>query len=115
METKVTGSHAPTPNSMLLSNRVAANAPMRPNTETDRDQGHSLSDNKPKDVRLGRAQSHADPDFVGTLSHRVRHHAVNADRGENKCRASEDRQQESIETWSGQGARDVFVKDANAS
>src|SRR5580704_3715206 len=50
--------------------------------ETDRDDQHPFADGHAQDVEPLGAECDADSDFVRALAKRVRHHTVDADRGE---------------------------------
>src|SRR5205814_6697711 len=57
--------------------------------QTDRSEQHPLAQNQLKDLTTLRAQSHANPKLARPLTYRIGHHAINADRGENKCEQSQ--------------------------
>ena len=57
------------------------------------DQAAGLRDDQAQYIRTLRAERHAHADFVGSLDDEERHHAVNADRGEDKCDAGKNREE----------------------
>ena len=79
---KTTGSQAPTPNSKVAINRVRPKAAAQSDNHPDQRQAHPLHDNHILDVRGTRAEGQPNADLLSALVNRIRHQAVDADRGE---------------------------------
>src|ERR1035437_4447970 len=63
------------------------------NDESDGELRHALREDQTHDVGAGRAQGHADADFLRALADRVRDHRVEPDRGEGERDGGEDGEQ----------------------
>src|SRR6266567_9363924 len=61
--------------------------------QADRSQQHSLTQNQLKNLAALRAQRHANTKLARPLTYRIGHHAINADRGENKREQSQTAEQ----------------------
>src|SRR2546423_4982512 len=61
--------------------------------KTGHDQPQSLAGDEPQDVAGLRAESHAHSDLLCPLPDRIRHHAVESERGEKKREPGEDREE----------------------
>ena len=78
----VHGSSGSTWYSNRSSSRVSAPAATSPATTPIRDEAQRLAEHEAQHRGRRRAERHADADFLRPLPHRVRHHAVDADRRE---------------------------------
>ena len=68
-------------------------------------QAHAARADQADHIARARAERHADADFVGALRHRVRDHAVDAERGEDQRERGEEGQQQRQEARAGTGGR----------
>ena len=89
MPANVIGSFGPTWNRSPRSNRVAGIAATSPSPRPSPTRAQVLPDDHADDLALSRAERHADAEFPRALRDRIRDDAVDAERGEQQCRARE--------------------------
>ena len=82
MAANVHGSSGSTPYSNALQQPRKHPRGHQPRGDADEDEAERMAEHETKHRRGRRAQRHANADFLGPLAHRVRHHAVDADRRE---------------------------------
>ena len=82
----VAGSVGVTPHNCDAMSRVSASAPARPHDESAADERQRPAADERDDLDAAGAERAANADLARALTHRVRHHAVGADRREQRRR-----------------------------
>ena len=72
---------------------VLRSATIKPRTRAGADERSGMRNDEAENIGALRAERHAHPDFVRPLHDEERHHAVDADRGEDEREPGEDRQE----------------------
>jgi hypothetical protein len=109
----VAGSAGRTPYSKPAMNRVSARAATRPPAKTDRGQPHTLAQDQSDDLAGGRSQGDADAEFMGAPGHRIRHDAVDSDRGQQQGGRREDDEHQHGEAALGERSRNDLLHRAD--
>ena len=83
----------------------------QPCGDADGDQAQRLAEHEPKHRGRGRAEGHANADFLRPLPHRVRHHAVDTNRRERDRHEREYTEQYRNRAWTrDRAADDIFER-----
>ena len=107
----VHGSSGSTSNSNRSSSRVSTPAATQSRGDADGDEAQRLAEHQAEHRRRRRAEGHADADFLRPLPHRVRHHAVDADRRERERHEREHAEQHRNRAWTrDRAADDIFER-----